>query len=335
MKTVEYVPLTMPTSIAKANPCRTSPPNRNSARTARNVVPAVMIVRPRVWLTAALTTCLQRGAGRRAKVLADAIERHDGVVHGVAGDREDRGHDVERQIVARQREKRHRHQDVVKRGGDGARGKARAEPDRDIRRDTDDGGQRRVRALAPQVRTDRGAHCLDAGHVECGNARRLKRGDHPAGFLRERSRLPPRPRAAGAGSASRCPPPRRTAGRFPHRGSRSARLLRAPAGRISRSRWSRRKSRCRVGRRRGPESRRPPSESRPPRAPARASATGGSRSPAFEGAGANVSMRRRAARPRDRTASKIVRETKTAVNTLASRPNVSVVAKPRIGPVPN
>ena len=38
---------------------------------------------------------------------------------------------------------------------------------------------------------------------------------------------------------------------------------------------------------------------------------------------------------RDRNSSNIVRDTNTAVKTLASRPIVSVVAKPRIGPVPN
>src|SRR4029079_5276766 len=37
----------------------------------------------------------------------------------------------------------------------------------------------------------------------------------------------------------------------------------------------------------------------------------------------------------ERIHSNIVRETNTAVNTLLSRPNTSVVANPRIGPVPN
>ena len=38
---------------------------------------------------------------------------------------------------------------------------------------------------------------------------------------------------------------------------------------------------------------------------------------------------------RDSTSSNIVRETNTAVNTFDSSPKDSVVAKPRIGPVPN
>jgi hypothetical protein len=38
---------------------------------------------------------------------------------------------------------------------------------------------------------------------------------------------------------------------------------------------------------------------------------------------------------RDRMNSNSVRDTKTAVNTFERRPKTSVVAKPRIGPVPN
>ena len=38
---------------------------------------------------------------------------------------------------------------------------------------------------------------------------------------------------------------------------------------------------------------------------------------------------------RDKMSSNSVRETNTAVKTLASKPKTSVVAKPRIGPVPN
>ena len=46
----------MPTSIVNAKPSSTSPPNRYSDSTARNVVPAVMMVRLSVWLTLWLTT---------------------------------------------------------------------------------------------------------------------------------------------------------------------------------------------------------------------------------------------------------------------------------------
>src|SRR5688572_10781817 len=48
MKTVEYVPLTMPTSIVNAKPRSASPPKIYRESTERNVVPAVMIVRSSV-----------------------------------------------------------------------------------------------------------------------------------------------------------------------------------------------------------------------------------------------------------------------------------------------
>ena len=48
--TLEYVPVMMPTIIVKAKPCSTSPPNRKSAIADSSAVPAVMTVRPSVWL---------------------------------------------------------------------------------------------------------------------------------------------------------------------------------------------------------------------------------------------------------------------------------------------
>ena len=46
----------MPTTIVNAKPCSTSPPKKNSASDVRSAVPAVMTVRPRVWLIEALIT---------------------------------------------------------------------------------------------------------------------------------------------------------------------------------------------------------------------------------------------------------------------------------------
>ena len=48
MKTVDYVPVMMPTTIVNANPRRTSPPKKNNARAVMSAVPEVMIVRPSV-----------------------------------------------------------------------------------------------------------------------------------------------------------------------------------------------------------------------------------------------------------------------------------------------
>ena len=66
---VEYVPLMMPTIIAKANPRSTSPPNRYSATTDRNVTPDVMTVRPSVWLTLRFTT-LSSGSRRSSRAFS-------------------------------------------------------------------------------------------------------------------------------------------------------------------------------------------------------------------------------------------------------------------------
>ena len=44
----EYVPIKMPITKAKENPCKTSPPKRNKASTVKNVKPAVKMVRLKV-----------------------------------------------------------------------------------------------------------------------------------------------------------------------------------------------------------------------------------------------------------------------------------------------
>src|SRR5438132_9998911 len=50
MKTLEYVPVMIPTTIVNANPCSTSPPKKNRASAVRSAVPDVMMVRLSVWL---------------------------------------------------------------------------------------------------------------------------------------------------------------------------------------------------------------------------------------------------------------------------------------------
>ena len=100
MKTVEYVPLMTPTSMANANPRSTSPPNRYSASTAKKVVPAVMIVRPERLVDAEIDHLVERLTPQQPHVLAHAIEDDDRVVHRVAGNRQDRRDDVQRELVA-------------------------------------------------------------------------------------------------------------------------------------------------------------------------------------------------------------------------------------------
>ena len=100
MNTVEYVPLMMPTIIVNAKPRSASPPNRYSDSTDRNVVPAVMTVRGQRLVDALVDHLFERLAAHRPQVLAHAVEDHDGVVHRVAGDRQDGRDDVQRQLVA-------------------------------------------------------------------------------------------------------------------------------------------------------------------------------------------------------------------------------------------
>ena len=52
----EYVPIRMPITNANEKPCRTSPPNRYSDKTVRNVRPEVKTVRLNVWLILRFTT---------------------------------------------------------------------------------------------------------------------------------------------------------------------------------------------------------------------------------------------------------------------------------------
>ena len=79
-----------------------------------------MIVRPSVWFTLRLTTLSSGSRRMQPQVLAHAVEDDDGVVHRVAGDRQDRGDDVQRQLVAEEGQQREHDEDVVERRDDRA-----------------------------------------------------------------------------------------------------------------------------------------------------------------------------------------------------------------------
>ena len=110
-----------------------------------------MIVRDSVWLTLTLTILSSGSRRRRAQVLADAVEDDDRVVHRVAGDRQDRGDDVQRQVVAEEHQERQRHEDVVQRRRDGADGEREPEAEADVDRDRQKRRERRVDAAPLQV----------------------------------------------------------------------------------------------------------------------------------------------------------------------------------------
>ena len=66
---------------------------------------------------------LERFAPHATKVLTHAVENHDRVVDGITGDRQDRRDDVERQVVAEERQECERHEDVVQGRRNRANGK--------------------------------------------------------------------------------------------------------------------------------------------------------------------------------------------------------------------
>ena len=130
--------------------------------TLSSVVPAVMMVRLSVWLTAVLTMVDRLSRRMRAHVLAHAVEDDDGVVHRVAGDRQQAGDDVQRQVVAEERQKRQTDQQVVQRRDDGADREAQLEPQRDVGQDAGQRQHRRQDALPPQLLADHRADDLGA-----------------------------------------------------------------------------------------------------------------------------------------------------------------------------
>ena len=143
-------------------------------------MPAVMIVRPSVWLTLALTTCSSESRRIAAQVLAHAVEDDDRVVDRVAGDRQDGRDDVQRQVVAEERQERQRDQDVVERRDDGADREAEPEAERDVDGDAEDARPASPDALALQVRADDRADDFRADDLELAEVRLPQRRRRPA-----------------------------------------------------------------------------------------------------------------------------------------------------------
>ena len=84
----------------------------------------------------------------------------------IAGDRQDRGDDVQRQVVAEERQERERDQQVVDRRDDGAHGEAELEAEGDVEQDADEREHRRRDALLRQLAADRRADDLGADDGE-------------------------------------------------------------------------------------------------------------------------------------------------------------------------
>ena len=133
----------MPTTIVNANPCSTSPPKKNSASAVRSAVPDVMTVRPSVWLTETLITLSSESRRIDAQVLADPVEDDDRVVGRIAGHRQYRGDDVQRHVVAEERQERERDEQVVHGRDHRADAEAELEAEREVQQDADERQHRR------------------------------------------------------------------------------------------------------------------------------------------------------------------------------------------------
>ena len=166
MKTVEYVPLMMPTSIVKAKPSSTSPPKKieredaEERRAGGDDGPAERLVDGDV------DDLRQVVAAHAAHVLAHAVEDDDGVVDRVAGDREEAGDDVERHVVAEEGQERERDEQVVQRRRDGADRKADLESERDVDQDAGEREDGRQRALPLELLADDRPDDLPADDLE-------------------------------------------------------------------------------------------------------------------------------------------------------------------------
>ena len=163
----------------------------------------------------------------RPQVLAHPVEDDDGVVHRVAGDGQQRGDDVQRQVVAEEGQEGQRDQHVVERGDDGADGEGRPEAEGDVDGDAGNRGQRGVDALQLQVAADHRPDDLLRQQLELRQAGLLQRLDDGAGAQLEAGPLLGC-RAPAAGPAPGCRPGRRRSGPPSRRGPRRARCAPRP-----------------------------------------------------------------------------------------------------------
>ena len=157
-----------------AKPRSASPPNRNSASTDRKRRAGGDDRARQRLVDAEVDDLFERLAPHRAQVLAHAVEDHDRVVHRIAGNRQQRGDDVQRQVVAEERQKRERDEDVVERRGDRADGEREPEADADVDGDRQNRRQRRVDAATLQIGADDRADQVAVGR-SWSSARRMQR----------------------------------------------------------------------------------------------------------------------------------------------------------------
>ena len=151
MPKLEYVPTTIPTTRAKEKARNTCPPIRNKTSTVRKVSPLVKN-RPRKRLIDRLVHHVgERFAPHQAVVLANPIEDHDGIVHRISDQCQQRRNHRQRNFKMQQRQKSYGDQNVVKYRKDGGCPVNPLESEGNIyqhARQSIEGNQNRLRAAA-------------------------------------------------------------------------------------------------------------------------------------------------------------------------------------------
>jgi hypothetical protein len=129
---------------------------------------------------------MQRLTPHRSHVLADAIEDDDRVVGRVAGHGQDRGDDVQREVVLEEREEGERHEQIVNGRDDGAEREGELETECDIGQDPEQRQHHCRGAFPGQVLADRGADDFSADDRELRQPARAQRVFDP--FRRDAQR---------------------------------------------------------------------------------------------------------------------------------------------------
>ena len=93
-------------------------------------------------------------------VLADPVEDHDGVGHGVAHEDEEAGHHRHRELEAEEHEEAQGHEDVVDEGHDAAHGEAHGEAEDHVDQDGQHGQTHGGEGLAGPLAGDGGREAL-------------------------------------------------------------------------------------------------------------------------------------------------------------------------------
>ena len=163
----------------------------------------------------AIQHLVQRLGARLLQVLAHAIEDDDRIVERIADDREQRGHDRERDLQAHDREERERAEEIVERRQNGREAEAPLEAEgeveqRDEERDDDGDDGVATQLIADAGADDLGAHdlrlrcaelpvqgCLDLARRLLDAAARIVASSADGEFARRTEGLDLRPRIAG------------------------------------------------------------------------------------------------------------------------------------------